>query len=89
MNLIFTSVKKDIEVNLGERVVLQLPEKLEQTYCTVYFDNFFNSPMLIDKLFDKDIYVVGTVTSNRKQMSQIKIDKRIKRGDVDCKYSGK
>ena len=35
MNLIFTSVKKDIDINLGEGVVLQLTKKLEQTYCTV------------------------------------------------------
>ena len=47
INLIFTSVRKDIGVNLGERVVSQLTEKLQQTLCAGYFHNFFNSPVLI------------------------------------------
>ena len=42
MNLICTSLKekKYIKVNLGEGIVLQLTEKLQQTYFTGYFDNF-------------------------------------------------
>ena len=76
-----------MEVNLGEGVVLQLTEKLKQTYCTVYFDNFFNSPMLINMLRQSGIYAVGMVRSNRKQMPKMKIDKEMKRGDVDFKYS--
>ena len=32
---------------------------------------------------------VGTVPSNRKQMSQMKIDKSMKRGDVNFQYSSK
>ena len=51
-------------------------ENLDQTYCTVPFDEFFNSPMLIDKLFDKGIYAVEKVRSNRKQMPQMKNDKQ-------------
>ena len=38
--------------------------------------------MLIDKLFDKDIYAV------RSKKSDAKIDTKIKRGDVDFKSSG-
>ena len=47
---------------------MQLIENLDQTYCIVPFNKFFNSPMLIDKLFDKGIYAVRKVRSNRKQM---------------------
>ena len=43
---------KNIEENLGGEVVLKLTENLKQSYCTVYFDNFFSSP-IYDKLFDK------------------------------------
>ena len=49
--------------NLGfwEEVVLQLTKDLEQSFCIVYFDNFFNSQKLIEKLFQKGIYGIGTV----------------------------
>ena len=33
--------KKDVEVNLGESVVMQLSEKLKGTYCTLFSGNFF------------------------------------------------
>ena len=66
-------------------VALQMTEKLKHTYCTVYFDDFFNSPKLINKLLKNDIYAVGTVKSNKKQMPKMKIDKEMKRGDVDFK----
>jgi len=35
--------KQNVEVNLGEGVVMQLSEKLKGTFCTIYLiDNFFN-----------------------------------------------
>ena len=37
--------KKNVEVNLDEGVVMQLPEKLKSTFCTFFFDNLFNSPL--------------------------------------------
>jgi len=80
--------KKTItEVNLGESVVLFLSEKLEQTYCTLYFDNFFSSPLLINKLYENGIYAIGTARVNRKQMPKLKGDKDMKRGDMDFQYS--
>ena len=56
----------EFNLSLGEEVVLQLMEDLEQLFCTVYFDNFFISPKLIEKLFQKDIFGIGTVRANRK-----------------------
>ena len=86
---LYLGKKKDVEVNLGEGVVLQMTEKLHNSYCTVYFDNFFNSPVLIEKLLDNGIYGVGTVRSIRKHMPQMRSDKLMKRGDVEFKYSEK
>ena len=40
-------------LGLGEEVVLQLTKGLE---CIVYFDNFFNNPKFVEKLFQKGIY---------------------------------
>ena len=51
---------------------MQLSEKLEGTYCILFFDNFFNSPALIDKLFEDGIYAIGTMRSNQKQMPILK-----------------
>ena len=33
----------EFKLGLGEEVVLQLKKDLERSFCTVYFDNFFNS----------------------------------------------
>ena len=34
---------------MGEEVVLELTQALAGSFAEVYFDNFFNSPKLIDK----------------------------------------
>ena len=75
-------------LGIGEEVVLQLTKDLERSFCTVYFDNFFNSPKLIEKLFQKDIYGIGTVRANRKQMPKMIDDKQMKRGDCEFLFSG-
>ena len=61
------------EFNLGpgEEVVLQPTKDLEQSFCTVYFDDFFNSPKLIEKLFQKGIYGIGRIRANREQMPKM------------------
>ena len=51
----------EFNLGLGGKVVLQLMKDLERLFCTVYFDNFFNSPRLIENLFHKVIYGIGTV----------------------------
>ena len=61
---LYLGKKQNVEVNLGEGVVIQLSGKLKGTFCTLFFDNFFNSPLLINKLFEENIYAVGTVRSN-------------------------
>ena len=41
--------------------------------------NFFNSSILIEKLFDKNIYAIGTVRKSGKQMPKMLEDKKMKR----------
>ena len=74
----------EFNLGLGEEVVLQLTKDLEQPFCTAYFDKFFNSPKLIEKLFQKGINGIGTVWANRKRMPKMIDDKQMKRGD--CKF---
>ena len=68
---------------MEKKVVFQLTEKLEHTYCTFYFDNFFNCPFW----FDKDTYTVGILGVNKKQMPQMKDYKQMKSHNVYLKYS--
>ena len=58
----------EFNLGLGKEVVLQLTKELERSFCTAYFDNFFNSPKLIGQLFQKGFYGIVTVQSNKKEM---------------------
>ena len=62
---LYVGKKEKTELGLGEKVVLDLSKKLENTHCMLYFDNFFNSPTLVEKLFDLGIYCFGTIRSDR------------------------
>ena len=53
----------------------------------LYFDNFFNSPTLVEKVFNRGIYCLSTVWSDRKSMTIMKKDKDVERGDVDFQYA--
>ena len=61
---------------------------MQQSFYTVYCTDFFNSPKLIEKLFQKGIYGIGTVRANRKQMPKMIDDKQMKRGDCKFLFSG-
>ena len=49
-----------MEENLGGSIVLALTVCLENTYSTIFRDNFLNSFLFIAKLFDKDVYAYST-----------------------------
>ena len=80
--------KKRREENLGSSVTLPLTECLEHTYCTIFYENFFNSPSLIIKLFDKGLYRIGTARMDRKGMSKMKPDKQMNSGDHEYQFAG-
>ena len=71
----------------NQLIVLDLFKKLENTRCMLYFDKFFNSPTSVEKLFYREIYCLGTVRSDRKNMAILKKDKNMKRGDTDFQYA--
>ena len=84
---LYLGKKRNVEVNLGECVVMQLSEKLKGTFCTLLFENFFNRPLLINKLFEEKICAIGTVSSQRKHMVKLKDDRKTVRGDSDFHFS--
>ena len=72
--------KEKRELNLGSNVVLDLCQVLKDTYCQVFFDNFFNSPTLIQKMHD------NTACSDRINMQQMKKYKEMKQGNYQYKF---
>ena len=56
--------KGNTEFGVGESVVLSLCQKLKDTHCFVFFDNFFTSPALLAKLLEMRIYATSTVRAN-------------------------
>ena len=71
--------KQQVEHSLGEGVVLQLSKKLNDTYCTLFFNNFFNSPSLVETLYQDGIYGIGTVRKDHKHIPSMVPDKAMKR----------
>ena len=58
---IYTGGKETTEFRLGESIVLQLTEKLNESFRRIFFDNFFTSPLLLRKLTDNSLYGKGVV----------------------------
>ena len=66
---IYLGKKENTEFGL-ESVLLSLCEGLKDANCYVCFDNFFTSPTLMAKLLENGIYGVGTVRTNRKDITK-------------------
>ena len=73
--------KEKRELNLVSSLVLDLRQVLKDT---VFFDNFFNSPTLIQKLHDNGLFDLSTACSYRTNRPQMKKDKYMKRGNYQC-----
>lgn len=79
---------KFIGYGLGEKVVLELTEQNWGEGKVVYFDNFFSSVALLEKLKTENTYACGTIRSNRKGLpGNMLADSQMKRGDSDHRFS--
>ncbi|KAJ8928102.1 hypothetical protein NQ314_019363 [Rhamnusium bicolor] len=73
---------------LGPRVVLSLSEDYWGKNRIVYFDNYFSSLDLLEKLKAKNTLACGTIKSDRVGLpKQMKPDKEMTRGDIDYRVS--
>ena len=86
---LYLGKKESREENLGPSVVLLLTECLEDTYSTIFFGNFFKSPSLIIRLFNKGLYGIGTARMDRKRMLKMKPGKQVKRGNHKYQFTNK
>ena len=76
--------KKDkTEFGLGQSVILSLSEKLDGLYDNLYFDNLFISSMLVNNLYEKWIYCIGTVQRDRRNMAIMQNDSEMEQGETD------
>lgn len=84
---IYTGKNPDGEINvgLGEKVVLFLTRAIESLGYCIFFDNFFSSIPLMIKLLEKNIFACGTLRKNKKfyPYNLFKKDKQMKKGDID------
>ena len=80
----------DKELGLGSSVVVDFLSLLsEEDKYKVYFDNFFTSLKLVDKLTEKKIGTTGTVRGNRIEkypITGVKEIKKKERGAYDYQY---
>ena len=83
---LYTGKAANNNAPVGESVVLRLVEGLKDTHATIFFDNLFSSPTLIQTLYEDGIYGIGTVRKDRKHMPTLKADKDLKRGESQFLY---
>lgn len=76
-----------INFGLGERVVLNLTKPYWNTGLKVFFDNYFTSIPLLEKLKLENTFACGTIRSNRKYIPNLVEDRKLDRGDFDMKTS--
>ena len=81
--------KKTAEENLGPGVVLKITEILQNIHCIYFFDNFFSSPSCRAKLYERDLYGIDNSRKDRKEMLEIPVNRKMKRGDFEYLYFDK
>ena len=83
---LYLGKKEKAEENLGPSVVLKMTGCFENSYCTVFFDNFFNSPFTDHKTL---LYGVGTARKDRVEMPEMTADRKMRRRDHNYMSSDK
>lgn len=79
----------DKKIPLGKKVVMNMVSDLRGDGYLITFDNFFTSVDLIEKSFDKGMYSIGTVRSNRKGLpSMMKKKDKMERGEYEYLTKG-
>ena len=63
---VYTGATAERETALGEKVVLTLSESVKGKHHQLFFDNYFTSISLLEKLLAQGTYGCGTIRSNRK-----------------------
>ena len=60
------SFRKNVTTNLGESVVIKLARELVRGNYHLFFNNYFTTVPLLEKLLQDEIYACGTFRIDRK-----------------------
>lgn len=72
----------DRTLGLGASVVLRLVRTLPNN-SSVFFDRYFTTLPLLERLAEMNVHGTGTIQTNRLRKVNLKEDKRMQRGDSD------
>lgn len=72
---------------LGERVVLALTKDEWHKEKLFYFDNFFTSLKLLEKLKVEECFAAGTIRANRSGIPKLADDNKLPRGTSDYRIT--
>ncbi|KAF9818522.1 hypothetical protein SFRURICE_012546, partial [Spodoptera frugiperda] len=91
-NIVYQSnhyaTQKGKVLNLKKFIPMNVRSSLTFIGKVVYFDNFFSSVALLEKLKTENTYACGTIRSNRKGLpGNMLADSQMKRGDSDHRFS--
>jgi hypothetical protein len=75
-------------MNKTTAIVLQLIEYLLRKGCTVWLDNFYNSPALARLLKHNGTDCTGTLKINKKGVPKAIKDAELKEGEIVSQHSG-
>ena len=86
---VYTGASGERELALGEKVVLKLSESVKGKHHQLFFDNYFTSLPLLDKLLAQGTYACGTIRTNRKNFPSVISEeaKRFQRGESTFRQS--
>ncbi|UYV78050.1 PGBD5 [Cordylochernes scorpioides] len=70
------------EHNSNPNLVDRLAKRFYGQGYHIYFDRWFSSPELFDKLWEKKTLAVGTVMPSRKTMPKTEFSQKLKRGEI-------
>lgn len=76
------------DYGLGERVVLKLTKRMWGKERIIFFDNYFSSLRLLERLKVEGTLACGTIRATRKGgPTNMAADKTLKKGDSDIRFS--
>ena len=78
------------ECTMTSKTVMGLLQRtrLLDNYRSVYFDNWFNSPQLLDEMYNRKTLRAGTVRQNRRGLPKAVVQRKLKKGETVYRRKG-
>ena len=72
------------ECTMTTKTVMGLLQRtcLLDNYRSVYFDNWFNSPQLLDEMYNRKTLGAGTVRQNHQDLPKAVVQRKLKKGET-------